>query len=207
MRKALWRSTSRRLMLRLPIIYGSVRDGRVGIRVAQYLVSALGERGFDPVLVDPAELDIPMLEKRFREYDEGSAPPDLKKLAQLFEQADALLIVSAEYNHLPPPALINLLNYYRAEFSWRPAGIATYSGGAMAGVRAGSHLRDMLSELSLVSIPMALAYPSIQDKFDENGTRAEGADGPDKVLDTFAEQLRWYAEALKAKREQGVPGG
>jgi NAD(P)H-dependent FMN reductase len=190
--------------LSVPVVYGSVRTSRLGIRAAHYLTEGLRARGLDSVLVDPAEHDLPMLDRMFKEYEPGEAPAAMQTLADLFQEADAFVIVSGEYNHLPPPALTNLLDHFKSEFARRPAGIVTYSAGLFGGIRAGVHLRDMLAELGMVTLPGALAYPRVGAAFDEDGRRTEGPDGPDPFLDRFAAELTWYAEALKAKRDVEV---
>lgn len=82
----------------------------------------------------------------------------------------------------------------------------TYSKGSFGGVRAGVHLRDMLAELGMVSLPTALAYPHVGTLFDETGTPAPDQAGRlAKRFDRFLDELAWYAEALQAKRQTGVP--
>jgi NAD(P)H-dependent FMN reductase len=193
------------MSLTVPVLYGSVRSHRAGIRAARYVERGLRARGMEPVLVDPMEHDLPLLDKMFKEYAPGEAPAPMQALADLFRRADAFVIVSGEYNHLPPPALVNLLDHYLNEFYWRPAGLVTYSAGAMGGVRAGVHLRDMLSELGMVSIPSALAYARVSATFEEDGRRTKDPDGSDQFFDRFCAELTWYAEALRAKRAEGVP--
>ena len=48
---------------------------------------------------------------------------------------------------MPPPALINIFNYYYSEFNRKPSCVCTYSSGDLAGVRVQSPLRAMLSQL------------------------------------------------------------
>ena len=128
----------------MPVILGSVRSGRMGIRAARYLVKRLEARGYEAPLVDPAELALPFLDKMYKEYGPGEAPETLQCLATLFRRADAFVIVSAEYNHAIPPALSNLLDHFLEEYFWRPSAIVCYSAGRYGGVRAAMQLRAML---------------------------------------------------------------
>jgi len=113
----------------IPVILGSVRPERQGIKAAQYIIRALTSRGHEPVLVDPKEKQLPLLERRYKEYPRGEAPPVLEELATLFRGADGFVVVTAEYNNSVPPALKNLLDHFLEEYYWRPSAIVSPSSG------------------------------------------------------------------------------
>lgn len=189
--------------MKIVVIFGSVRKGRQGIRAAHFMVNSLKKRKYDVVLVDPLDYKLPLLEKTYGEYKKGKAPKNLEKLARLFRSADAFVIVTAEYNHLPPPALTNLLDYFLKEYFFRPSAIVSYSAGGFGGVRAAVHLRDMMSELGMPSIPSSFAIPKVQDALDEKGKPLD--EKLNKNLKKFLDELEWYAKALKVARKKGVP--
>ncbi len=189
--------------LAIPVILGTVRSQRVGPRVGKYLVNRLQERGHKPVLVDPIEHPLPLLDKMYKEYGPGEAPPVLERQAGIIKPADAYLIVSAEYNHSIPPALSNLLDHFLPEYYFKPSAIACYSPGAFGGVRAAMQLRAMLCEMGTPSIPSLLPFPKVQDLLDENGQPKD--ERIRKSTDRFLSELEWYAEALKAQRANGTP--
>ena len=105
--------------LNIVIFYGSVREKRQGIKAARFIENKLKERGHAVYLVDPLKDKLPLLGKKYSEYFEGKAPSVLKKLAKKISSADAYIIVSAEYNHGPPPALKNTLDYFYKEYFFR----------------------------------------------------------------------------------------
>ena len=188
----------------IPVIFGSVRAERQGIKAARFMMSELARRGCEPVLVDPMEYRLPLLDKMYKEFDAGKAPAQLEELAALYKRADAFVIVSAEYNNSIPPALSNLLDHFLEEYFWRPAGIVCYSGGRFGGIRAAMQLRMMLGELGAPSIPSLLAIPGIGAAFDDEGVPAD----PKFVErnEQFFQELIWYAEALRSQRRKaGVP--
>jgi NAD(P)H-dependent FMN reductase len=187
----------------VPVIYGSVRTQRQGIRAARYVVRRLTALGMEPTLVDPLEHRLPLLDRMYKEYQPGTAPPALEELAKLFKRADGFVIVSGEYNHSIPPALSNMLDYFLEEYFWRPAGIACYSNGRFGGVRAAVQLRAMLCELGMVTMPSAMPVPNVHDAFDENGVPADP--NMDKYTLYFFEELTWYMKAMRTARAQGVP--
>lgn len=193
------------MSLLVPVILGSVRSERQGIKAAEFIIAKLRERGHQPVLVDPLELDLPLLDKMYKEYPRGEAPEKLERLADLYRRADGFMIVSAEYNHSIPSALKNTLDYFLEEYFYRPSSIVCYSAGRFGGVRAAVALRPMLAEMGMASLPSILAIPSIGKALQEDGTSNE--DWIDKSAVKFLDEFEWYATALKAKREaDGVPG-
>jgi len=167
------------------------------------MVDALKERGHEVDLVDPMEYKLPLLDKMYKEYEEGKAPETLEKLAKLFRAADAFVVVTAEYNHSVPPALTNLLDHFLKEYFFRPSAIVSYSMGGFGGARAASHLRDMLGELGMSAIPSSFAIPKIQNVLDENGKPLD--EKMNERVKKFLDELVWYAEALKESRKKGVP--
>lgn len=190
-------------MLKIVVIFGSVRKGRQGIKAARFIVNALKERKHEVTLVDPMEYKIPLLYKMYKSYEKGKAPEVLKKLAKLFKAADAFVIVTAEYNHSVPPALVNLLDHFLEEYFFRPSAIVSYSGGGFGGVRAASHLRDMLGELGMPAVPSSFSISKIQNALDEQGKPLD--EKLNKNLKKFLDELEWYAKALKVARKKGVP--
>lgn len=191
------------MSLVVPVIVGSVRSERQGIRAARFLVATLEARGIEAPLVDPAEQKLLLLDKMYKEYPKGEAPAPLEALATLFRRADAFVVVSGEYNHSIPPALSNLLDHFLEEYFWRPSGIVCYSAGQFGGVRAAMQLRAMLAELGTPSIPSLLPIPRIHKALDEAGKPAEEWLG--KAAGKFVDELVWYAEALKMQRGKGTP--
>jgi NAD(P)H-dependent FMN reductase len=186
------------MALQLPVIYGSVRETRQGIRAARFIEAKLKERGHATTLVDPVEMRLPLLDRMYKEFPKGEAPPPLEELAALYRGADAFVIVSGEYNHGIPPALKNLLDHFLEEYFFRPSAIVSYSGGAFGGVRAAMQLRMTLGELGMPSIPSTFPVPKVQSSIDEAGKALDA--GLDRRVSRFLDELEWYAEALKAAR-------
>jgi NAD(P)H-dependent FMN reductase len=190
--------------LNLVVIFGSVRSGRRGIRVVRFLERAFAERGHVVTTVDPAEYRLPLLDKMYKEYPKGSAPEPLERLAGIYRQADAFVIVTGEYNHSAPPALLNLLDHFLEEYFWRPSAIICYSAGMFGGVRAAVQLRAALCEMGMPSIPSLFPIPKVQTAFSEDGAPAD-AEGTRRRFARFASELEWYASAMHKAREGGVP--
>jgi NAD(P)H-dependent FMN reductase len=191
------------MALNLPVILGSVRRDRIGLRVARYAAAALRGNGHHVTLVDPVEYPLPLLDRMYKEHPKGQAPVVLERLAEVIRGADAYVIVSAEYNHSIPPALSNLLDHFLEEYFFKPSAIICYSAGAFGGVRAAMQLRAMLAEMGMSSIPSLLPLPKAHELLDEEG-RPTG-DRPGAAAARFFDELVWYAEALRAARSRGTP--
>ena len=191
------------MALNFTVIYGSVRGERQGIRAARFMIRQIEARGHHVTLIDPAEYELPFIDKMYKEYPKGEAPFDLEKIAEVFRGSDAFVVVTGEYNHSMPPALTNLMDYFMNEYFWRPSGIVSYSTGSFGGVRAASHLRDMLPEIGLMTIPSTLPVPKIRAAFDEDGKALDPA--YERRALRFLNELEWFANALGEARKTGVP--
>jgi NAD(P)H-dependent FMN reductase len=191
------------MCLKAVVLVGSVRSDRQGIKAARFVDRALSARGHEVKVVDPAALQLPLLDRMYKEYPKGQAPPPLESLATLYRSADAFVIVSGEYNHSIPPALSNLLDYFIEEYLWRPSAIVCYSAGAFGGVRAAMQLRAMLCELGMPSISSLFPIPKIQDVFDDEGRLLDEVF--ERRFARFASELEWYATTLREGRMKGVP--
>jgi len=189
--------------LNVVVLLGSVRSDRAGIRAACFIDRLLLARGHTVTLVDPAIVQLPLLDRMYKEYPEGTAPQPLEQLASWYRAADAFVVVTAEYNHSIPPALSNLLDHFLDEYFWRPSAIVCYSAGQFGGVRAAMQLRAMLCELGMPSIPSLFPIPRINAALDEHGAAHDSAF--ETRFSRFASELEWYADALRAARAAGVP--
>ncbi|MDB5817666.1 MAG: NADPH-dependent reductase, partial [Rhizobacter sp.] len=102
------------------VFYGSYRSDRLGIRLADYIVAGLKSRGAEAELIDAKAVGLPMLDRMYKEYPKGEAPPAMEALAEKIRTADAFVFVTGEYNWGPQPGLKNLTDHFLEEWFWRP---------------------------------------------------------------------------------------
>ena len=189
--------------MNIAVLYGSNRSARQGIKAAKFIVNKLKLRGHNPVLVDSKEFELPFLDKMHKEYEAGTAPDLMEKAHKILEKADGFVIVSAEYNHSIPAALKNLLDHFQREYYFKPSAILSYSYGPFGGVRVAVHLRAVLAELGMPSIPILFPVSGIRDAFNEAG---EATDTKyDKRVVRFIDEFEWYLKAFKSQRKDGTP--
>ncbi len=191
------------------VLQGSVRSERMGDRAAKWVVAELERRGHEAVLVDAAALELPILNKMWKELKGGNDAEHaglrekLRPLAELYARADGFAVVTAEYNHSVPPGLVNLLDYFLEEYLYRPSAIVCYSAGPYGGVRAAMQLRALLAEVGMSSIPSMQPIAKVGEALSAEGVALtqELAERSAKFFDEFD----WYMMALKAGRERQDP--
>ena len=184
------------------IFYGSYREGRLGIRLADYLVRNLSARGHRAELVDAMAVDLPMLNKRYSDYPDGAAPPAMAALAQRILAADGFVFVAGEYNSGVQPGLKNLVDtFVLAQWGGRPAAIASYSAGRFGGAKSYAAWHPTLATQGMVIMPTGLSVGQIGQALDAAGQpTGEGGAVLDKAFPGFAATLEWWAEAAKARK-------
>ncbi|XP_055996532.1 quinone reductase-like [Ostrea edulis] len=193
--------------LKVLLILGSIRDGRQGLRVAKFMRRKLVERNFDVKFFDPVEMNFPMVTKpvHFFGPERTNAPKILVENEKFVKEADAYVLVSAEYNHNVPPALTNLLDAFPGSaYAYKPSGLVCYSMGPFGGMRAAMALRAITGELGCLSVSNIFGIPTVQHAFDEEGNPKNDhmESGAKKMLD----QLEWMAHAMKNHRDKvGLP--
>lgn len=193
----------------IAVLQGSVRSERMGNRAAKWVIGELEKRGHEAVLVDAAAVNLPLIDKMWKEVRKSDKAEDqalrakLAPLAELYERVDGFAVVSAEYNHSVPPALSNLIDYFLDEYFYRPSAIVCYSVSAFGGVRAAMQLRALLPEVGMTSIPTLQVIPSIGTALSADGVALtqELAEKSGNFFDEF----EWYMTAMKLGRAEKDP--
>jgi NAD(P)H-dependent FMN reductase len=191
---------------KIMVFYGSYRSDRMGIRLANFVVSRLKKRGADVEFIDAKAINLPMLDRMYKEYKPGTAPAVLEDLAQKIKAADAFLFVTGEYNWGVQPGLKNLTDHFLEEWFWRPAAIASYSAGRLSGARSATSWHGTLSEMGMVVISSILSVGPIGQTLGADGEPiGEAGSGLEKAFPRFADDLAWWTEAAKLQRAKKAP--
>ncbi|WP_342433306.1 NAD(P)H-dependent oxidoreductase [Neobacillus sp. FSL H8-0543] len=129
--------------LKIGIILGSTRQGRVSPQVGEWVKGIADKRGdADYEIVDIANYNLPFLGTT----DGSEAGPWNEKLASL----DGFVFIVQEYNHSITGALKNALDSARDVWYNKAAGIVSY--GSTGGARAAEHLRGICGELKIADV-------------------------------------------------------
>ncbi len=191
---------------RILVFYGSYRSDRLGIRLANFIVSELASRGADVELVDAKAVDLPMLDRMYKEYPPGSAPAAMDALATKIKAADAFIFVTGEYNWGMQPGLKNLTDHFLEEWFWRPAAIVSYSAGRLSGARSSFTWHGILSEMGMVVISSTLSVGPIAQTLDADNQPIGGPGSALKqAFPRFADDLAWWTEAARSLHARKQP--
>ena len=165
-------------MPKLMIVVASVRPGRIGLPIANWVRDVVVADGrFDVDWADLAEIKLPFMDEpnhpKLRQY---THPHTLAWSARV-EAADAFIFVSPEYNYSYAPSLKNALDYLNREWWRKPLGTVSY-GGISGGTRGVTAIRPTEVNLGLVAtaanveIPWA-AKQVIDDRFEPRESQQE----------------------------------
>lgn len=181
-------------MLKILVILGSVRRGRQSARVATFVMQRLAR--LDAVtaeLADLAAIQLPIMEERLGRID--PPPPGLAALGASIEQADAIVIVTPEYNHGYPGVLKNALDYFYPQFRRTPVALVTVSAGGHGGVNAWAQLVTVLAFMGAIVLPQTVAVSKVQEAFDADGRPLDPA--YERRVDGMLAELVWLATRLR----------
>jgi NAD(P)H-dependent FMN reductase len=177
----------------IPVILGTPRRGRMSLPVARLVVTELSRRsGIETELIDVASVPL-------RIDDAGEATKDPGFSARM-SRADALVVVSPEYNHGYAGLLKHLLDTCLKEYVHKAVGIVGVSAGPFGGTRGIQDLLPVMRELGLVTIFWDVNFSSVQDVFEASGALRDPAYLA--RIDKFLTELVWMASTLRHGRER-----
>ena len=188
------------MALKLNIIIGSTRPGRVGPVIAEWLSEAAAEHGkFAVELVDLADFDLPLLDEAAHPATRQYANEPTKRWSASVASADAFLFVTPEYDYFAPAALVNAVQVLLHEWLYKPAGVLSY-GGVSGGLRSAQVLRQLLSNVNVHALPRVVPVHFFQQFIDDGGFRPSEQiqDGVNGMLD----ELHKWARALRTIRAE-----
>ena len=191
---------------RILVFYGSYRSDRMGIRLTHFVVERLRRRGCEVELIDAKAVNLPMLDRMYKEYPKGAAPPALEELAGKIRGADGFVFVTGEYNWGVQPGLKNLTDHFLEEWFWRPAAIVSYSAGRLSGARSATAWHGTLSEMGMIVISSTIAVGPIAQTLSAEGEPIGAAGAAvEHAFPRFADDLLWWVEAAREQRKRKAP--
>ncbi|MFC7456003.1 NADPH-dependent FMN reductase [Brachybacterium sp. GCM10030267] len=159
--------------MKLSIIIGSVRDGRKGGRVAEWLAPIARDRASEAAfeVIDLKEFDLPILTSATvpgaarKQYEDER----VQRWSAAIDDCDGFVFVTPEYNHGVPGAFKNAFDSLGTEWSEKPVAFVSY--GADKGIRAVEQWRTIISNFHMIDVRTQLALSVFTD-FGEDGTFA-----------------------------------
>lgn len=125
------------------------------------------------------------------------AATPLSSLSGRIAEADAVVVVSPEYNHAYPGELKLAIDAVRHPWYGKPVAFVVY-GGRSGGLRAAEQLRLVFAELHAVTIRETLSFHQAPNCFTPEGEPTEP--GTTQAATTLLNHLAWWARALRDAR-------
>ncbi|NNC11483.1 NAD(P)H-dependent oxidoreductase [Planctomonas sp. JC2975] len=186
-------------MTRLMIVVGSVREGRIGLPIAEWVRDAAASDGrFELDWADLKELALPLMTEpnhpRLRQYTQQST----MDWSERVDAAAAFVFVQPEYNYSYSPALKNALDHLSQEWWRKPLGTVSY-GGISGGTRGVTALRVPEVAVGLVPTSANVEIPWVARQIDDE-SRFEPNEHQERMLAAQFDELVALDHALAPLR-------
>ncbi|MEF2070283.1 NADPH-dependent FMN reductase [Consotaella aegiceratis] len=191
------------MALKLTVIIGSTRPGRVGPTIAQWAADFARENSpFEVEVADLAEIDLPLFDEPAHPSKQEYTHEHTKRWSGIVAASDAFVFVTPEYDFFPSAAVINAVQYLLHEWRRKPAAVVSY-GGVSAGLRSSQVLRQLLGNVGMVALSQSVPIPFFPQFIGEDNTFH-----PNEVMMDGAKlmltELNSWAESLKAMRDKAA---
>jgi NAD(P)H-dependent FMN reductase len=183
------------LMLKIAIIIGSTRPGRIGEGVAQWV--------YQVELVDLRDFNLPLLDEPMpssMNRDRNYTKPHAQKWSKTIAGFDAFVFVTPEYNHGICGALKNAIDFLFYEWNNKAAGFVSY--GSAGGVRAVEQLRLVMGEIKVAAVRAKTTYSLMTDF--ENFKTLKPTPHHEKSVNAMIDDLLAWGEAMKTLRTKST---
>jgi chromate reductase len=192
--------------MNLLVISGSQRNGPYNLRLSRVAAGIARERGAEVNELDLRALALPLYDGDLEAA--SGVPAGARALQAALATADAMLLVTPEYNGFPTPLVINSFDWLSrlgagdglptglATTANKPVGLLSASPGALGGLRSMNFLRQYFQmNFQMVVQPQQNALSRAGDAFDENGVlkdpkTAAAVAGVVEALLAFASKLK-----------------
>ena len=188
----------------LLVIIASTRPGRLGLSIANWVISEIENYGgFEVDVADLALMDLPMLDEPNHPYHRKYTKAHTIAWSRRVDAADAILIVTPEYNYGMPGSLKNAMDFLFHEWNYKPVAFISY-GGMSGGMRSVQMAKQVVTTLKMVPLSEAVNIHMVP-KYIHDGQFVPDETHEAGLKKVLGELGRW-ATALRAMRvPQPVP--
>lgn len=179
--------------MKIAIISASIRKGRKSHRVALYFQNYIREHKLGEIsMLDLNEYQFPIFEERLNNLVSPSALT--LQFSKEIIDADAIIIVTPEYNGGYPASLKNVIDLLHPEWKRKPIAIATVSSGTFGGSQVITSLLFSLWKIGAWVAPAKFPVANVEQAYTEKG-EATDKENTDKFAKLFLDELLWCANA------------
>ena len=188
-------------MTNLKIITSTTRPGRSGVAVEKWFAEyAASKSAFTLELLDLSVINLPFMDEPNHPRMQRYQHEHTKRWSAKINEADAFIIVLAEYNFGFPAPIKNALDFLFNEWMHKPVGFVSY-GGVSGGLRSTQMLKQVVTTLSMMPIAAQVNIPFFAKLIDEKGVFH-----PNEIIiksadHTLAELEKW-STSLKPMRSK-----
>jgi NAD(P)H-dependent FMN reductase len=185
-------------MPHIEILVASVRRGRNSNRVGLFFKAFIDRNNLaETSLLDLDEYNFPLFEERLQYLE--NPPAGAAEYAERIRKADAVIIVTPEYNGGYPASLKNAIDFLYPEWFRKPIGIATVSDGIFGGSQVITSLLFSLWKMKAWVVPSMFPVPKVDEAYDESGIPKDPKSA-EKRAAVFVNDILWCIQA-KAKMQ------
>ncbi|NDK57393.1 NADPH-dependent FMN reductase [Pontibacter fetidus] len=187
-------------MPHIAILSASVRTGRNSHRVALFFQKFIEAQQLATTeLLDLKKYNFPVFEERLK-YQKNPAALVLD-FTEKIRAADAVLIVTPEYNGGYPASLKNVVDLLYEDWHRKPIGIVTVSDGSFGGTQVITSLQFSLWKIRAWVVPAMFPVPKVQENYDEEGNPTN-KEATEKRAKRFLDEMLWCIEAKLRMQKQ-----
>jgi len=188
------------MSLKIGIIIASVREGRNGETVANWVLESANKRNLKDVsfeIVDLKSFDLPFVGRTPNESQSAA----IKNWSETMASFDGYILVTPEYNHVVPGALQNAFQFLNSEVQNKALAFVGYGWlGASRGI-VGFRAHLAYQQIALTQQQINLNFPTdFKNPMTPEQEFTPGA-WHEPELDALFTQLTNWSKALKALRK------
>jgi NAD(P)H-dependent FMN reductase len=185
-------------MLRIAIIIGSTRPGRMGESVGNWVIDTARKRSdAEFELVDIAKFNLPIYDEPKPASTGLYSHEHTKQWSAKIASFDGFVFVTPEYNHSTCGALKNAIDYLEKEWANKAAGFIGY--GYTLGARAIEHLRQIMASLNVATVRAQVGLSMFTDF--EHFSTFKPTLTQEKYVNDMLDQLIAWSNALYPLRK------
>jgi len=184
-------------MVKIAIILGSTRPGRVGAAIGEWAFEIACKRtDADFELLDIAQFNLPLLDEPMPATSGQYSQAHTRVWSAKIASFDGYVFVTPEYNHGTSGALKNAIDFLYEEWTDKAAGFIGY--GYTMGARAIEHLRLVMASVQVATVRPTVGLSLFTD-FDHS-TVFKPAAMQEKNVNTMLDHVIAWSGALQPVR-------